>query len=146
MILISIVTCVSADDDDIDMSILTCASSMLFVVLQIPEFNGTCISIFAGENCGRLVGYRAVYRLSAGLVAFFFIMMLLTPCVPSSNHWRASVQNGYCLRLAGFLCVSLFLMVMLTPCRARASLPTDSGYCAWLALFVFVSYGDADPL
>ncbi|XP_076444039.1 serine incorporator 5-like [Babylonia areolata] len=66
-----------------------------FLAEQIPEFNSTCVSIFAGENCSRLVGYEAVYRMSVGLVAFFAILMVLTPCVPSSDHWRASLQNGY---------------------------------------------------
>lgn len=66
-----------------------------FLSEQVPDFNVTCVMIMAGENCSRLVGYMAVYRLSVGLVIFFFIMMLLTPCVPSSNHWRASIQNGY---------------------------------------------------
>ncbi|KAL8622783.1 hypothetical protein ACOMHN_026904 [Nucella lapillus] len=66
-----------------------------FLTQNIPDFNSTCVSIFAGEKCSRLVGYEAVYRMSVGLVGFFFLMMLLTPCIPSSDHWRASIQNGY---------------------------------------------------
>ncbi|PVD19214.1 hypothetical protein C0Q70_19699 [Pomacea canaliculata] len=61
---------------------------------NIMGFNTTCLALSAGENCSLLIGYQAVYRMSFGIVAFFFIMMLLTPCVPSSNHWRASIQNG----------------------------------------------------
>ncbi|KAK7115799.1 probable serine incorporator [Littorina saxatilis] len=75
-----------------------------FLVENISDFNVTCVKFFAGENCNRLVGYKAVYRLSVGLVAFFFIMCVLTPCVPSSNHWRASVQNGYWFIKFLFLC------------------------------------------
>ena len=69
--------------------------SMILYLFQIPDFNKTCVMIFAGENCEFLVGYMAVYRLTVGLVAFFLIMAVITLFVPSSDHWRASVQNGY---------------------------------------------------
>lgn len=65
------------------------------LINMVPNFNQTCVNIMAEENCSRLVGYEAVYRMSVGLVAFFFLMMIVTPFVPSSNHWRASIQNGY---------------------------------------------------
>ncbi|XP_025077845.1 serine incorporator 5-like [Pomacea canaliculata] len=82
---------------------------------NIMGFNTTCLALSAGENCSLLIGYQAVYRMSFGIVAFFFIMMLLTPCVPSSNHWRASIQNGYwffkLLVLCG-LCAAAFFIPM----------------------------------
>ncbi|KAL8565240.1 hypothetical protein ACOMHN_001138 [Nucella lapillus] len=65
-----------------------------FLADRIPDFNATCVQLYAGENCSQLFGYEAVYRLSAGIAGFFAFMMIVTPCVPSSNHWRASVQNG----------------------------------------------------
>ncbi|XP_076465155.1 serine incorporator 5-like [Babylonia areolata] len=84
-----------------------------FMASSIPGFNDTCVQLNAGENCSRLAGYEAVYRVSAGVVAFFAVMMLLTPCVPSSNHWRASIQNGYwfikLLTLCGFCAGAFFI-------------------------------------
>ncbi|XP_046543044.1 serine incorporator 5-like isoform X1 [Haliotis rubra] len=62
---------------------------------RVPAFNDTCVMLNVGPNCSRLMGYKAVYRLCLGVVIFHFLLMLLTPFVPSSNHWRASVHNGY---------------------------------------------------
>ncbi|GFO46293.1 serine incorporator 3, partial [Plakobranchus ocellatus] len=71
--------------------------------VDIPEF---CVDLQPHGYCTRLSGYRAVYRVSIAVVVFHFLMMLLTISVPSSNHWRASIQNGYWLfkavLLAGF--------------------------------------------
>ncbi|KAL5004877.1 hypothetical protein ScPMuIL_018333 [Solemya velum] len=58
-------------------------------------FNETCIQLNAGENCARLNGYKAVYRLCLGLVSFNFILCALTSFVPTSNHWRGTIQNGF---------------------------------------------------
>ena len=77
-----------------DLSFCVIIDKMSFFSPQIPSFNSTCVRLYVGENCERVVGYRAVYRLSVGLVGFFAIMMVLTPCIPSSNHWRGSIQNG----------------------------------------------------
>lgn len=60
-------------------------------------FNETCIRLGIGENCGRLTGYKAVYRLCLGMVAFSLLLMLITVCVPNSNQWRGHIHNGYVL-------------------------------------------------
>ncbi|RUS79436.1 hypothetical protein EGW08_012813, partial [Elysia chlorotica] len=60
----------------------------------IPEL---CVKLHPHDYCTRLNGYRAIYRVSLAVVAFHALMMVLTAFVPSSNHWRASIQNGYWL-------------------------------------------------
>ncbi|KAK6179900.1 hypothetical protein SNE40_012151 [Patella caerulea] len=70
-------------------------SPELHDVIQQSGFNETCVMLAAGENCSRLIGYKAVYRVGLGIIVFHIILMILTPCVPNSNHWRASIHNGY---------------------------------------------------
>ncbi|KAH9491749.1 Serine incorporator 3 [Bulinus truncatus] len=58
----------------------------------------------SSSDCSQLVGYKAVYRLGLAVTVFYFLLMLLTVAVPSSNHWRASIQNGYWMFKLLFLC------------------------------------------
>ncbi|KAH3839157.1 serine incorporator 5-like [Dreissena polymorpha] len=67
------------------------------LIEHVPKFNSTCVQLGLGENCMRLTGYKAVYRICAGLVAFHLILMVVTICVPNSNHWRGHIHNGYWL-------------------------------------------------
>ncbi|KAL4227583.1 Serine incorporator 5 [Mactra antiquata] len=83
------------------------------LTLNVKGFNETCVQLGAGENCSMLTGYKAVYRLCLGLVAFYFLLLLLTVCVPNSNHWRGHIHNGYWLfkfvLLLGFSAGSFFI-------------------------------------
>lgn len=69
-------------------------SLTFFFFFQFPQYNITCVTLKAGENCNLLVGYVAVYRVSFAMAAFFFIMAFLTIGVSSSNSWRAGLHNG----------------------------------------------------
>nr|XP_022329381.1 serine incorporator 5-like [Crassostrea virginica] len=62
---------------------------------NVPGFNETCVNLMAGENCGKLTGYKAVYRLCLGIVAYHFVLCLLTICVKSSSYCRGGIHNGY---------------------------------------------------
>ena len=46
------------------------------------------------DNCDKVVGYLAVYRVCFAMAAFFFLMALLTFKVHNSRDPRASFQNG----------------------------------------------------
>lgn len=78
---------------------------------NVKHLNETCIELKVGENCNRLVGYLAVYRVSFTMVVFHVSLMLLMICVSSSQDCRAGVQNGFwfikALVLVG-LCVGAF--------------------------------------
>ncbi|XP_005096899.1 probable serine incorporator [Aplysia californica] len=82
-----------------------------FVQDNFDEMSDLCVKFEPGGHCTRLTGYKAVYRLGLAVVTFYFLLMVLTIFVPSSDHWRASVQNGYWLFkffvLCG-LCVAAF--------------------------------------
>ncbi|XP_060072151.1 serine incorporator 5-like [Ylistrum balloti] len=67
------------------------------VIDNVPEFNETCIDLNLGENCEILTGYKAVYRLCMGMVAFSFILMVLTLCTRSSDQWAGIIHNGFWL-------------------------------------------------
>ena len=45
-------------------------------------------------DCGKAVGYLAVYRLCFAMTVFFSIMALLMIGVKSSKDPRAGIQNG----------------------------------------------------
>ncbi|XP_056022788.1 serine incorporator 5-like [Ostrea edulis] len=62
---------------------------------SVPGFNETCVRLMAGENCDKLTGYKAVYRLCLGIFAFHFVLCLLTICVKSSSYCRGGIHNGY---------------------------------------------------
>lgn len=64
---------------------------------EVDRFNETCVMLGMGENCSMLRGYKAVYRLCLGMVAFSLLLMLVTVCVPNSNQWRGHIHNGYWL-------------------------------------------------
>ncbi|XP_033750547.1 uncharacterized protein LOC117334838 [Pecten maximus] len=68
-----------------------------FITDNIPQFNETCLDLSLGENCGMLTGYKAVYRLCMGMVAFSFILMILTLCTRSSDQWAGNIHNGFWL-------------------------------------------------
>ncbi|XP_052794146.1 serine incorporator 1-like [Mya arenaria] len=65
------------------------------IKIKVPGFNSTCVQLSLGENCAVLTGYKAVYRICAGLVVFNLLLMMLTLCVPNSNQWRGHLHNGY---------------------------------------------------
>lgn len=62
---------------------------------NVPGFNETCVGLMAGENCSKLTGYKAVYRLCLGIVAYHLVLCLLTVCVKSSSYCRGGIHNGY---------------------------------------------------
>ncbi|XP_061171957.1 serine incorporator 5-like [Saccostrea echinata] len=80
---------------------------------NVPGFNETCVQLMAGENCSKLTGYKAVYRLCLGMVAFHFVLCLLTICVDSSSYCRGGIHNGYwfwkILFFIGCLVASFFM-------------------------------------
>ncbi|BFY97080.1 hypothetical protein BsWGS_00120 [Bradybaena similaris] len=80
---------------------------------HVVDISEICLHLKSASECDLLVGYKAVYRLSLAVVTFYFLHVILTAFVPSSNHWRASVQNGYWgfkfLILCG-LCVGTFFI------------------------------------
>lgn len=57
-------------------------------------FNETCVTLQAGENCNRLIGYLAVYRIGFTMTVFHAILMFLTLCVADGNGCRAGLHNG----------------------------------------------------
>ncbi|CAG2236607.1 unnamed protein product [Mytilus edulis] len=67
------------------------------IMENIPGFNETCLELNAGANCGRLTGYKAVYRLCFGMVVYSFIMFITTLCVSSSAQCRGAWHNGFWL-------------------------------------------------
>ncbi|XP_059171529.1 probable serine incorporator [Physella acuta] len=67
------------------------------VVKISDSISSLCVRAKDDGGCAQLVGYKAVYRLGLAVTTFFFLLMVLTVFVPSSNHWRASIQNGYWL-------------------------------------------------
>lgn len=57
---------------------------------KIPQF---CDRV-GEENCDKVVGYLAVYRVCFAAAAFFFFMAIVMFKVKSSQDPRAKFQNG----------------------------------------------------
>ncbi|KAI8777596.1 probable serine incorporator [Biomphalaria glabrata] len=75
-----------------------------FIEKHAVNISEICVLSLSNSGCAQLVGYTAVYRIGLAVTTFYFLLMLLTVCVPSSNHWRASIQNGYWIFKLIFLC------------------------------------------
>ncbi|GAB6027871.1 Serine incorporator 5, variant 2 [Chamberlinius hualienensis] len=69
-----------------------------------PQYNVTCLAINAGENCGHLVGYLAVYKLAFAVVIFHLLLGLITIKVTTSRSIRGGIHNGFWLIKFLFLC------------------------------------------
>ena len=67
----------------------------LYSVMQIPAFNETCITLQVGENCSRLIGNVAVYRVGFAMTVFHITLMILLLCVDDGSSCRAGLHNGY---------------------------------------------------
>ncbi|XP_064165244.1 serine incorporator 5-like isoform X1 [Anguilla rostrata] len=64
---------------------------------HIPFYTDMCDKLNAGENCEKLVGYSAVYKVCFGAACFFFIFAVFTLRVRTSTGCRAAVHNGFWL-------------------------------------------------
>lgn len=71
---------------------------------QIPRF---CANV-GPENCDKLVGYMAVYRVCFALALFYLIMAVIMIKVKSSKDPRAKLHNGF---WAVKLCLYIGLLV-----------------------------------
>jgi len=58
---------------------------------QVPHL----CSALGPENCDKVVGYLAVYRVCFAMFSFFVIMALITFKIRSSRDPRANIQNGF---------------------------------------------------
>ncbi|GFS11045.1 serine incorporator 4 [Elysia marginata] len=114
--------------------------------VDVPEF---CVDLHPHDYCTRLSGYRAVYRVSLAVVAFHVLMMLLTAFVPSSNHWRASIQNGYWLfkvaLLAGFGVASFYVPRNFSRCNPNAGLLQASVICCYVVYLTWAGLTSEPP-
>ena len=60
------------------------------------DFNATCTDLtVASENCMKLTGYMAVYKISFSVTFFYLLMSMVTFGVTSSKGARACVHNGF---------------------------------------------------
>ncbi|KAJ8396577.1 hypothetical protein AAFF_G00016430 [Aldrovandia affinis] len=64
---------------------------------HIPFYTEMCDQLNAGENCEKLVGYSAVYKVCFGTACFFFLFAVFTFGVRTSTGCRAAVHNGFWL-------------------------------------------------
>jgi len=62
---------------------------------NFSHFEATCKVLNAGDQCEKLIGYMAVYRMAFTITSFFFLMSLLTLGIRTSSNWRASIHNGF---------------------------------------------------
>ena len=67
----------------------------LLIYKQFSHFEATCKVLNAGDQCEKLIGYMAVYRMAFTITSFFFLMSLLTLGIRTSSNWRASIHNGF---------------------------------------------------
>ena len=62
--------------------------------MQIPAFNETCVTLKVGENCSRLIGNVAVYRVGFTMTIFHIGLMFILLCVNDGSGCRAGLHNG----------------------------------------------------
>lgn len=66
------------------------------------DFNATCIDLRIGNNCMKMTGYIAIYKVSFSITLFFVIMFFITIGVTTSKGIRACIHNGFWLLKVSF--------------------------------------------
>ena len=61
------------------------------------DFNATCIDLRIGDNCLKMTGYIAIYKISFSITIFFVTMFFITLGVTTSKGIRACIHNGFWL-------------------------------------------------
>ena len=61
------------------------------------DFNATCIDLKIGNNCMKMTGYIAIYKVSFSMTLFFATMFCITIGVTTSKGIRACIHNGFWL-------------------------------------------------
>ena len=61
------------------------------------DFNATCIDLRIGDNCLKMTGYIAIYKISFSITIFFVTMFFITLGVTTSKGVRACIHNGFWL-------------------------------------------------
>ena len=59
------------------------------------DFNATCIDLRIGDNCLKMTGYIAIYKISFSITIFFVTMFFITLGVTTSKGIRACIHNGF---------------------------------------------------
>jgi len=67
-----------------------------------------------GENCTRLIGNVAVYRVGFTMTAFHVGLMIFMLCVSDGNSCRAGLHNGYDYNVNWKRCKPLFCCIFCT--------------------------------
>ena len=65
------------------------------------DFNATCIDLKIGDNCLKMTGYIAIYKISFSIAIFFVTMFFITLGVTTSKGIRACIHNGFWLIKVG---------------------------------------------
>ncbi|XP_023331453.1 serine incorporator 5 [Eurytemora carolleeae] len=101
------------------------------------DFNATCIDLDIGDNCMKLTGYMALYKVSFGISVFFCFLAFLNIGVTSSVGLRAATHNGFWVwkvLLLILLCVTTFVV----PVPHLDSFHTGWLYCALGGACIFL--------
>uniref|UniRef100_S4RXK7 Serine incorporator 5 n=1 Tax=Petromyzon marinus TaxID=7757 RepID=S4RXK7_PETMA len=93
---------------------------------QVPFYADLCHSINAGNDCERLVGYSAVYKVCFGMAVFFFLFSLFLINVKKSSDCRASVHNGFWF---------IKLVVLIAICAGAFFIPDQDNF---IKVFMYV--------
>ncbi|CAM9982715.1 unnamed protein product [Lampetra fluviatilis] len=97
-----------------------------FLKEHIPFYADLCQKINAGDDCERLVGYSAVYKVCFGMAVFFFLFSLFLINVKKSSDCRASVHNGFWF---------IKLVVLIAICAGAFFIPDQDNF---IKVFMYV--------
>ncbi|XP_032824553.1 serine incorporator 5-like [Petromyzon marinus] len=97
-----------------------------FLKEHVPFYADLCHSINAGNDCERLVGYSAVYKVCFGMAVFFFLFSLFLINVKKSSDCRASVHNGFWF---------IKLVVLIAICAGAFFIPDQDNF---IKVFMYV--------
>ena len=73
------------------------------------DFNATCTDLKIGDNCMKLTGYMAAYKISFSVSFFFICLASVTFGLTTSKGTRACLHNGFWFfKMVTILCLITF--------------------------------------
>ena len=101
------------------------------------DFNATCTDLKIGDNCMKLTGYMAAYKISFSVSFFFLCLALLTFGLTTSKGTRACLHNGFWLfKMMVILC--LIVSTFFVPISHLDQLHTAWIYACLLGNWIFM--------
>ncbi|XP_059098449.1 serine incorporator 5-like [Tigriopus californicus] len=101
------------------------------------DLDATCKDLKMGNNCMRLTGYMAVFKIAFAVTVFFLALALITLRLPEVKRGRAHVHNRM-WPFKGLMVVLLIIAAFVVPISHLNTLHTSWIYTCHIGNWIFI--------